>query len=539
MNPILVQIRRARRRLIVQRFLDVLAWCWCATLSAALVLIAVDKFWPLGLEAWAWAAGALAVGVVAAIVWTSFIRASLLEAAIELDHRFALKERVSSALALTPADRRTEAGEALLADAVRRVERIDVDGQFAVRPSRRLLLPLLPGLLALLVALLVGPAVVEDPAAKASDPAAGLQVKKSTEVVRRELATRREQAKKEGLKDAEQLFQKLEEGAKELNREPMKDKALTKLNDLSRLLAERRREIGGSDKVKEQLEQMKNVGRGPADKFAKAVSHGDFRKAADELKKLKDALENGKLDEKQKDDLAKQVDQMKQKLDKQAEAHQAAQQDLQQRIKQLRQAGQTADANKLEEQLAKLQQLAPQMQNLQDMAKKLGQCSKCLRNGNGKGAAKALADMQAAMNDMQKKLDEMEMLDDADLQLAQAKEQMNCPCCGGAGCKECQGIGNGPMSGRGSPKRAQGARPEKKTNTALYDSQVKQKVGRGTATVVDMVEGPNIRGDVRQQIQEQVESTEHGSTDPLTGRRMPRKLGEHAKEYFDGLREGK
>jgi len=220
---------------------------------------------------------------------------------------------------------------------------------------------------------------------------------------------------------------------------------------------------------------------------------------------------------------------MKKKLDQQAKAHQAAQQDLRQRAKQLRQAGQLDQANQLEEQLAKLMAQAPQMQKLQELAEKMGKCSKCLREGKAGGACQALADMQAAM---QGQLDEMKMLDDADKQLAEAKDQMNCPNCGGAGCAECQGPpGNGLGRGRGI-----GPRPEKKTDTASYDSQVKQKIGQGAASVVGVTDGQNVKGDVRQQIQEQVESAKHGTTDPLSGRHMPRKHGEHAKEYFDGLR---
>ena len=112
------QVRRARRRLAAERFLDVLGWCWSAALLAALVLIAADKFWPMGVAAWMWAAGALGLGLFAAAVWTLLVGGSLLDAAIEIDHRFALKERVSSALGLRPDDRQTKAGEALLADAV-------------------------------------------------------------------------------------------------------------------------------------------------------------------------------------------------------------------------------------------------------------------------------------------------------------------------------------------------------------------------------------------------------------------------------------
>jgi hypothetical protein len=529
MDPLLAQVRRARRRLIVQRFLDALAWCWLATLSVALVLVAVDKKWPLGLEAWVWLAGALGVGFVAALVWSLWRRSGPLEAAIELDRRFALKERVSSALSLSPADRETEAGEALLADAAAKIERIDVGGRFAVRPPRRLLLPLVPGVLAMLVAMLIGPAVVDEPQAKAADPAAKEQVQRATAAVRRQLAERRDQAKKEGLKDAERLFQKLESGMKELNNEPIKEKAMAKINDLARLLADRRQQIGGSEKIKEQLNQLKNIDRGPADKFAKALSRGDLKKASDELKKLKEALENGKMDQKQKTELAKQIEQMKNQLEKQAKAHQTAQQDLQKRIEQLRKAGQVQQANELEEQLAKLAAQMPQMRKLQELAEKLGQCSKCLRGGKPGDAAKALAQMQS---DLQRQMKEMEMLDDAEKELCQAKDQMGCCQCGGVGCEECQGPpGNGLGRGKGI-----GPRPEKKTNTAFYDSKVKQKIGKGTAVVVGMTEGPNVKGDVQQQIQQQVESTKHGTTDPLSGRQMPRKHGEHAKEYFDGLR---
>jgi hypothetical protein len=529
MNTLQQQVRRARRRLILQRFFDVLGWCWLATLSVALVLVAVDKKWPLGVAVWGWVAGALVVGLAAAIIWTSLRRSTPLEAAIELDHRFSLKERVSSALSLSPADRETEAGEALLADAVAKIERIDVGGRFVVKPPRRLLLPLVPAALAVLVALLIGPAVIDEPMAKAADPNAQQQVKKATAAVRRQLADRREQAKKEGLKDAERLFQKLESGMKELNNEPMKEKAMAKINDLSRQLADRRQQIGGTDKVKEQLDQLKKIDHGPADKLAKALSRGDLKKAADELKKLKDALDNGKLDQKQKNDLAKQIEQMKNQLEKQANACKAAQQNLQKRIAELRKAGQMQQANQLEEQLAKLAAQMPQMQKLQELAQKLGQCSKCLRNGKAGDAAKAMAQMQS---DLQGQLKEMEMLDDAEKQLCQAKDQMGCCKCGGAGCAECQGPpGNGLGRGKGI-----GARPERKTKTAFYDSKVKPKIGKGSAVVVGMTDGPNVKGDVQQEIQAQVESTKHGTTDPLTGRRMPRKHGEHAKEYFDGLR---
>jgi DNA repair exonuclease SbcCD ATPase subunit len=349
------------------------------------------------------------------------------------------------------------------------------------------------------------------------------------------MAEHSQQAKKEGLPENENLFKKLEEGTKESASTPSdREKALGKVNDLVRQLQDRRRQLGGADKVKEQLDQLKNIDRGPADKFAQAVAKGDLKQAVDELKKLQDQLENSKLTDQQKADLAKQLEQMKDKLNKLAESHKAAQADLQKRADQMRKVGQTADADKLEQQLRQLQNQGPQMQQLQNLANKLGQCTQCLKQGNAKDAAKALDEMKDCMGSLQQQMDEMQMLDDAMQQLAQAKDQMVCPFCNGAGCEKCNGI---PASGLGKGKGI-GERPEAKTKTSTYDSHVKQKVGQGTARVVDLVDGPNIKGDVESRIQDEFDSTRRGSTDPSSGRQIPKKLSQHAREYFDNLREG-
>ncbi len=536
MDELRKQVRRAQRRITLQRFAGVLGWCWFAAFFLALMIVVVDKYRPLHVRSWIWFAGAAALGLAGAIFWTALGRGRMLQAAMEIDRRFALKERISSALAMPPQDLQSEAGQAVSADALRRVKRIDVAEKFAVVPPRKLLLPLAPAFTALFVMFFVNPSLVDNPAAATlENQETKTQVKKASESVRKRLADRREEAKKEGLQEAENLFKKLEEGTKELaSKPPDREKALGKLNDLARQLQERRQQLGGADKVKEQLDQLKNIDRGPADKFAQDISKGDLKQAADDLKKLKDQLENGNLTERQKAELAKQLEQMKDKLNKLAESHKAAQADLQKQAEQMRKAGQAADAEKLEQQLRQLQQQAPQMQQLQNMAEKLGQCAQCAKQGNAKDAAKALDEMQGCMAKMQQQLDEMQMLNDAEKQLAQAKNQMVCPFCGGAGCEKCNPI---PGVGLGKGKGI-GERPESKTKTSTYDSNVKQKVGRGTARVVDLVDGPNIKGNVESQIQEEFDSTRRGSADPSSGRQIPKKLSEHAREYFDNLREG-
>lgn len=560
MDELEKQVRRAYRRLGFQRFVRVLGWCWFVALLAALGLIITDCFYPLGPATWGWAARAMGLaglpraelavaaggwaaaavllGLFAAGVWMVLTRRHPLASAMEIDRRFGLKERVSSTLALPAEQRRSEAGRALADDAIHRVRRIDVSTRFSVRPGKQVLLPLLPAMLAVVVVLWISPALLENPvAAKPDTPQVKKQVERSTKALRKRLADRRKKAEDKGLKRAEELFRRLEEGSKQISKgQTQRKKALVKLNDLAKELKQRREQLGGAEAIKRQLEQLKDLDRGPAEKFAKAVAKGDFQQAAEELRKIQEQIANSKLDAKQKEQLAGQLAKMQEKLNKLAEAHQAAREDLQKRVRQMRQGGQFAEADRLQEQLDKLLQQAPQMRQLDDLAEKLGQCAECLRAGELRDAKQSLGEFQAGLQDLQQQLDELQLLDEAMQQLAQAKDQMNCPHCGGFGCAACQGDKPGFGMGRG---RGQGDRPEQNTDTDFYNAPEKGKIGkRGVADVVDLVPGPNLKGDVKDQIVEQYDTARTASTDPLTGRRIPRKHRQHALEYFNRFREG-
>ena len=93
------------------------------------------------------------------------------------------------------------------------------------------------------------------------------------------------------------------------------------------------------------------------------------------------------------------------------------------------------------------------------------------------------------------------------------------------------------MHGLG-PGRAEGTRPEARSKTAMYNSHVKQQNGQGTSTITGWTGGPNLKGDVRVEIEQRAEAARHGEADPLTEQRMPREHQEHAREYFEQLRKG-
>jgi len=534
MDELHQQVRRARWRLGMFRFFGALGWCWFGALLVALGLVVAGRWFELGLPDWGWMVAALGAGLLAAGGWTWLTRRRPLEAAIELDRRFELRERVSSALALKPDECETPFGRALICDAQRRVARVDVAERFPLRAPKRLLLPLLPALITLLVMVFFNPAA-ENPSAK-NDPAlAKKSVERSADVLRRKLAERRKAAEKLGLKDAERLFQKLEQGSEELASRPRDRKqALVELKDLNRQLALRREQLGGAERLKNQLNQLRKLEGGPAERLAAALKKGDFLKAAQEIARLKEQLQQGKLGEDQKQQLAAQLEQIQQQLSKLAEAQQNAKQDLQQQIDQLRQAGQTDQADRLQEQLDKLLQQAPEIEQLKQLADKLRQCGQCMRDGQLSDAADQLGEFQAQLEQLQNQLAELEMLDQAREELAQAQRQMLCPACGGAGCPVCegpQGMGLGPGRGRGE-------RPEAEDQTDFYDSQARQQVGKGAAEVVGLAPGPNVKGPTQEAVQVEFDAVRAGRKDPLGERHIPRNLRDHAQEYFDRFRKG-
>ncbi len=560
------QVWRAHRRLGWRRFAGVLGWCWFGSLAIALGLIVADRFYPLGAVVWdgtaeilglapavaaplCWTASALLAGLAVAGVWIAATQRRHLAAALEIDSRYGLKERVSTTLQMQDTERRTQVGQALAEDATRRVSRIDVGERFALKPPRSLLLPLAPALAAVLIAVQFGQAVVapqapKDPQAQADED----RVKKPTSALRRRLTERRKRAEKEGLKEAEDFIKRVDEETKDLAAgRTQRKKALAKLNNLTRELQDRRQKLGGADRLQNQLNRLGDVGQGPAKKFADALSRGKFQEAADALDKLKQQLEKGNLTPEQKKELGEQLNRMKNKIEQLAKAHDDAKKDLQDRVEQLRNAGQGADADKLAKQLEQLAAQAPQMDKLGDLADQLGQCAECMGKGQLGQAADALKNLQAGLGDLQNQLDDLEMLDDLMDELAQARDQMNCPNCQGAGCKACQGNLPG-MGGQGQGQRpgmgmgagqGRGARPEAEDDVDYYDSKVQQQLlKRGQFVLKGTTDGPNIAGDRKEAMRVQVESFRQGSADPLTGHRLPRKHRDHAAEYFDRFRKG-
>jgi len=557
MEKLLQQVLRARRRLVYQQFLGVVFWSLFVAIMVAAAAVAVPKIWVMELDArastiwtWSWTGGAVVVGLLFALVWTWFVRRGAMDAAVEIDHRYGLKERVSSTLSLSEDELKTEAGCALTGDAIRRVQRIDVREHFRIVPRWSAFLPILPAVAVLVLALL-DDAVAPNKAEGSVVPVVEKkQIKKSAEDLTIKIKKRRDEATQKGLQDAANLFDKLERGIDRMSNKDDVDRkrAMVKLNDLAKELKQRREALGGSDQIRKQLSQLKNIKEGLADKMAKALKDGDFQKALDQMKGLGSQMQKGDLTDEQKAQLAEQLRQMEQALREMADAQRQAKEELEEQIKQAQDQGDLDRAGQLQQKLDQLNQRNRQTDTLQQMADKLGQCSQCLQQGNLQEAVSQLDQMAADLEDLQQQVDELEMIDDVMQQIAAAKDAMNCGNCGGKGCGQCQGQGMGQGAGKGKKDgppgkgmgegQGVGARPEEEDETGFYKSRVRADPGPGKGIIVGQVRGPNVAGKAREEIKSVITSARRESARPISGQRLPRAQREQTQQYFDTFREG-
>jgi hypothetical protein len=560
MDQLRKQVARARRRLIIDQFLGRFIWCLLGALSLAAIAIAAPRVIVIeGLPAdwdYGWLISGFAAALVVAGAWTFISNRSPIDAAIEIDRRFDLRERVASSLSLSPEEQSSDAGRAVINDALHAVRRIDVDEKFRVGVGRRAWWPLVPA--AVVFALV---AFVDNRQASSSiDPSAAArmeqQTKNAIESFRKKLEEQRKKlAAEKGLKAADEMFKQIEEGTRELTQKDKLDpsKAHVKLNDLAKELEQKRQQLGGDKALKEQLQKMKDLGAGPADKAAQAMKEGDWNKALQEVDKLAKELREGKLDKAAQEQLAKQLQKMKEKLEAAAEAHQQAMADPKKQIEEQKKAGNLAKAGELQQKLDQVAKQQAAMDRLQKLAQQMAQAQQGLQKGDAKKAAEAMAQMAQQLNQMQKDMDQMKALDAMLDQMELAKDAMVCKNCNGKGCEECQGNMLGMNAGKndfmnpnGKPGRNPtgtgpgiGKRPEERGDTNTRDTQVRQNSRRGSATFGGLVEGPNIKGEVAQTIKEEMATRAAEPADPLTSDHLPNSRREQAEQYFQALREGK
>lgn len=562
MNEIVRQVTRARWRLNLEQFLRIAPWTMFVAFVVACIGLAIPKIWflpvtssPQGWQAWMWSwlGGSAAAGLLAALGMAWWKRRGAYDAAVEIDRRFGLRDRVTSSYLLTAEERETKMGAALLDDAAQRVAVVEIDERFRIQTRWTAALPIVP-LVGALVLTLLANAAAPQATTVASDTAAEKareQIRKSADELKKKLAEQQKKAEEAGLENADDLFRKLQRGVDELKAKDSVDRktALMNLNEMAKDLQQRRDGLSAAEQVRKQLEQMKSFDQGPADKFGKAMQQGDMKTAAKELSQLQKQMQAGKLSDPQREQLAKQLDQMQKQLQETVDNFKQTMNDLEKQIQQKQAAGETEAAAKLQEKLDAMKKQSQQMEKLQKMSDKLSQAAQACKNGDAQKASESLSELSSQLEEMQAQLDQLETVDEMMNEIADAKSSMNCKECNGEGCQQCQGK-NGQMGklGMGSQKgqpgrglgkgRGAGERPEEDVDGRFYDTKAKTKLRAGEAVRTGFADGPNIAGksvdSVRQEIAESLQS----DPDPLPDQSLTRGQREQARQFFEGIGKG-
>ncbi len=257
MNRIETKVRSARRRIILGRFGRAL----CVALFAALILATVAIALPalrvmnVDFDTWvySWIGGCTVAALLAAGIYAAVTAPSVESVASEVDRRFGLRERLSSSLTLHDEERESAFGLALVADADKRAEQLEVSDRFSLKPSKLGWLPIAIVPVLAIVLLLVEP-MSESNAEVAGKPDS-LEVKQVRTVasqLKKRIQQQRRKAESEGLKEAQELFEKMEADLDKITKRQDMDRkdAMIAMNDLKKQLEERRERLGSPDQMR-------------------------------------------------------------------------------------------------------------------------------------------------------------------------------------------------------------------------------------------------------------------------------------------------
>ena len=538
------QISRARRLLWTQTILNLFSWCLIIAFSVCFFGLLIPKIWflPFTFASWSriWLIGGGLAAAIVAGTTSLFYRPSVLYSAIEIDRRFGLRERLSSAVQLDAAERQTPVGEALLSDAALKAERIEVPEHFPIRTAPQTPWVALP-FLACIALFWVPDAelpAIENLLGSTSERLTN--IKNQTKPILAIIKKKREDAEEKGLQEAADEFKKIEKKLEDFQKSSTVDskKMLSDFNEIKKEIERKKESMGGSDSLKKALDQLKNIDKGPAEKVADALKDGNFEKAGDELEKMLNQMKSGNMTDDQKKQLARQLDQMQKAIEK---AQDQEKQAIEEAKKELVKAQNSGDLEKV----AKLQKKVEQMEanakksKAMDAAKaSMQKAQKAMEVGDEKTAQEALENLKEELGELAEDQESLQEMEDMMADLQNAKKSTGCNECNGAGCAKCKSDkeGKDKKNAKGEGKGA-GEREEKEDGVKNFDSQVREQMRKGETTFGGKVGGPNRKGVTREQVRDAVLSSKPDDPDAIENMSLPKAQRDQQRDYFNSLRD--
>lgn len=561
------QLTRVWRRLWLQSWLNNLGWCWVGAFTACFAALLIPKIWflPYTFDSWAriWMIGAAIAAVLVSLLRSWMTSPTRLATAVELDRRLSLRERCSSTLELRSEDRESAVGQALIEDTSNQLQRIDVRDHFPIRPAPQIGWTALP--LAACIALFWVPdADLTSTLVAGKSPSQPLvNVKNSTQPILKAIQKKRQDAEEAGDLETAEEFKRIEEKINALQnaKEADQKKIIADLNSIKQELQQKRDALGGGDRMKKSLENLKDLDKGPAEKLAKALKDGDLEQAEKELERMIEDLKSGSQDAEQSKQLEKQLDQLQKALNEAQAKREQAKQDAKRELAKAEREGNTEKIAALRKQLEKLGDGEKEAKAMEKIQGKLAKAQEAMKEGDKQAAAKALEELKEEIGEMGENQENAEELEEMLEQFEDAKNASKCSECQGEGCSECQkgskggqgkngqngqkgqkGKGKGKGDKKGEPGDGMGEgqgfgdRDEEESGFKDYDARVRDEMRKGETVNGGKTEGKNRKGITREEAREAVLTSQPDEPDAIENIQLPKAQRDQLKEYFNSLR---
>ncbi|HZE97041.1 MAG TPA: hypothetical protein VE981_08435 [Planctomycetota bacterium] len=492
--------RRARARQGLVRAVAVALRTLFYALCAALAALVAAKVFGLTIPV---RESVLALGAVvgiAAALALFFPRKDLLEAAADVDQRAGWKERLSSALALSALTHPME--RALVEDVREKLREQKPSRLFPLRaPGELKFTPVIAIALAAVSYFvpqgdLLG-YVAREKEKKKEKEEISLAIEK---LERRKKELEKNDKPMDKVKDA---IKKIDALATELQKNPPPDRkeALAQISKLSDELQHLKDELSKGASMAEKLQKAAaDKSGGDPGELGKLFREGKFAEAVQELAKMRNALQEGKLSPAEREKIRKEMESLMEKMSK------------------------DKDLNQLEKKLAEA------MKGMQD------------------GDEKALDGLQKELGKMEQELNEADQLSEAlkdleNLSDALAKGEGECPKCGEKKGKcKCKGDGlegdkpaDEPGDGLGKGE-GYGERPETPADFDTEKSKVKSKLGKGTYVGSYWMKGEPPKGEAATRYAEVERAYAEEAMDALHKQKIPATQRDYVRDYFDAIR---
>ena len=556
LRPIQQTVKAARRRLLWQTILDRLGIAIAVGLSLGLAwqlaepwLIADAPAW-LG---WTVLGSVTALIVVATLVYTIWKRPSQQRAALELDSRFGLRERITTALSLDERTRESSAGHAVLADASSKLESLSLGSQFPLRPRRSAIFIPILALAIGLVAFLYEPNTGMADDAKVADE----EKKQDQQQVASAAKTVRpftKQTKPLGEKERGNKSEELKELEKELNAmmkkydldpnretpEKLREKIadITSMEEkLKKFNDEEFKKLDQMDQRMKQLDDLKNdpdFQDGPAKNLNDALSKGDLKKAEDELDMLRKKVKNKELSPEDREKLAKQMEKMQEQL-QQLTRDKERKEKLEKMIDEAKKEGR--DAESLERELEALNEQSQQgSETAEKLAEQLRQASQSMSADELEDVAEELSQAGMTMQDIESDLQDLQ---DSSEHLQRLKEERKAACSACQGEVESDKPGHKDWAkGRGQGSGLREENKDAKSNSVservrgLFDPKGKKTYGGSTT-------GPAFNKATTSELGPIIQEAAQTAPQAVDTQRLSREDKDTVREYFKNLGEQK